>query len=125
MILTLMFLSTLMVQNPVACPHTIVENGSIVTGPECTMDKMFVDEPAGNFHPVITNPGVGQAICPKDFDPPLPPEILASASVDFDGVPRPNRAPNTLFPGDTGCDIGAYQFTLTGLGPPTVVMSIR
>jgi hypothetical protein len=39
---------------------------------------------------------IGTAVC------------IAGINTDAAGVPR--RAPNTLFQGDTGCDIGAYQF---------------
>jgi len=42
---------------------------------------------------------------------------LPQVTVDMAGVPRPNRLPNTLFQGDTGCDIGAYQF-VSGAVPP-------
>lgn len=44
---------------------------------------------------------------------------LPEVTDDFAHVPRPNRAPNTLFPGDTGCDIGAFQFTAGVVIPPT------
>jgi len=45
------------------------------------------------------------------------PEVIR----DILGYPRPNRAPDTLFPGDTGCDIGAYQYVGP---PPTITISI-
>ncbi len=49
---------------------------------------------------------IGNAVCI--------PEITS----DFAGVPRPNRPPNTLFQGDTGCDLGAYQYVVNGPVPP-------
>ena len=55
-----------------------------------------------NFHLQPGSPAIGKALC------------LPEVPFDFDGVPRPNRPPNTYFPGDTGCDIGAYQYV-----PPT------
>lgn len=63
-----------------------------------------------NFHLAPGSPAIGHAVC------------LPEIPFDFDGVPRPNRPPNTLFPGDTGCDIGAYQFVATNvvtMKPPT------
>jgi len=61
-----------------------------------------------NFHLTSGSPAIGKAIC------------LSEVTKDFDGVPRPNRPPNTLFPGDTGCDIGAYQFVINSItNPPT------
>ncbi len=121
MIHTLLFLSTLMFQNPLACPFTIGPSGSILASPECTNDKMFRDAANGDFRPVISNPGVGQGICPADIMPPLPPEVLQTMSFDAAGQARPNRPPNTLFPGDTGCDIGAFQFPMVSVLPPPVV----
>lgn len=122
MIFAGVLLSMLIVQNPQACPFTTDEFHSIIPGPECTMDKMLKDFNGGDFRPVITNPGVGQAICPGNFDPPLPPEVLGDMAVDPLGVPRPNRPPNSLFPGDTGCDIGAFQFV--DFPAPTVVIKV-
>lgn len=46
-------------------------------------------------------------------------QCLPQVKVDFAGVARPNRAPNTLFPGDTGCDIGAYQYVSGSSSPAT------
>jgi len=48
---------------------------------------------------------IGNAVC------------IPEIKTDMAGVPRPNRPPNTLFPGDTGCDIGAYQFVAGGTPP--------
>lgn len=53
---------------------------------------------------------IGNAICI--------PEVQA----DFNGVPRPNRPPNTLFQGDTGCDIGAFQYVPTTTIPPMPII---
>jgi hypothetical protein len=50
---------------------------------------------------------IGNAVC------------VPEVKTDFVGVPRPNRAPDTLFPGDTGCDIGAFQFTAGTQPQPT------
>lgn len=123
-ILAGLFLSTLMLQNPLACPYTTGPNGAIIVGPECTTDKMFKDYANGDFRPVISNPGVGHAICPANLDPlPIQP-VLDTLSFDPAGTPRPNRPPNTLFPGDTGCDIGAFQFPLTDTPAPVVTIRI-
>lgn len=54
--------------------------------------------PGADFHLSAGSPAIGRAIC----DPANP--------FDADNVPRPNRPPNTYFPGDTGCDVGAYQY---------------
>jgi hypothetical protein len=45
-------------------------------------------------------------------------QCIPEVKTDFVGVPRPNRAPNTLFQGDTGCDLGAYQYVMAGPVPP-------
>jgi hypothetical protein len=53
-----------------------------------------------DFHLKAGSPAIGKALC------------LPEVKFDLDGVPRPNRPPNTLFTGDTGCDIGAYQYVI-------------
>jgi hypothetical protein len=53
----------------------------------------------------VTSPAVGRALC------------LPEVKTDFDNVPRPNRGPNTRFPGDTGCDIGAYEYNAPNPAP--------
>lgn len=55
---------------------------------------------------------IGNAIC------------LLEVKTDFVGVPRPNRAPNTLFVGDTGCDIGAFQYVSTVPIPPPIYVTV-
>lgn len=59
---------------------------------------LFFFQGAPNFHLQAGSPAIGMAEC------------LPSVPFDADGVPRPNRPPNTYFPGDTGCDVGAYQY---------------
>ncbi len=78
----------------------------------CPLDKSFVDAPNGDFHLLRDNPGIGRAVCL--------PEVLQ----DLDHNLRPSRPPNTLFVGDTGCDIGAYQFIVVPSPASTVTTSV-
>jgi len=59
------------------------------------------------------SPAIGTGICL--------PEVL----FDKAGVPRPSRPPGTFFPGDTGCEMGAYQYMPVVPGPPTVSITIK
>lgn len=62
-----------------------------------------------DFHLSPGSPAIGTGLC------------LPEVPFDFDGVPRPNRPPNTYFPGDTGCEIGAYQYVAAQTGTPIIV----
>jgi len=73
------------------------------------------------------SPAIGTGLCLK-YDMSLPEEVRQSLAFDKDGVPRPNRPPNTLFPGDTGCEIGAYQYVPKGplnKIEPIVIISVQ
>lgn len=66
-----------------------------------------------DFHLKAGSPAIGMAIC------------LPEVPFDADGVRRPNRPPNTLFPGDTGCEIGAYQFVLPTVTIPILSITVK
>jgi hypothetical protein len=101
------FILTMFLQQCVLVPDG---TGNFTT--TCPTSKTFVDQPNNDMHPVSTNPGIGHAQCL--------PEVLW----DLDRNARPSRPPNTLFPGDTGCDIGAYQYVGTP-GTTTVTISVK
>lgn len=90
---------SVMLQTPTAkasaCTFTIDANQNVLMGPGCTAADLFKNAAADDFHLVPNSPAIGRAEC------------LAAVPTDFDGVPRPSQAPR---PGNTGCDIGAYQF---------------
>lgn len=82
------------------CTWTIDSNKNVLVGAGCTAASIFTNAQIADFHLASTSPAIGRAVC------------LPEVPFDFDGVPRPNRPPNFLFPGDTGCDIGAYQYKI-------------
>jgi hypothetical protein len=51
-------------------------------------------------------------------------ECISEVKTDFAGVPRPNRPPNTLFAGDTGCDLGAFQYVPPNPVPPPITVTV-
>lgn len=82
---------------------------TVIVTPPAAAGLITVASLAGtspDFHLQMDSAAIGKALC------------LPEVTSDKDGVPRPNRPPNTLFPGDTGCDIGAYQFTGAVVPPP-------
>jgi len=95
--LTLFFVSLLF-----QCTATTDANGNVfVSGAGCT-SALFVDAPNGDFHLQPGAPAIGKALC------------LPEVPTDLDGVPRPNRGP---VPGNSGCDIGAFQFVAPNPAP--------
>ncbi len=87
------------------CTWTKDVNNNVIAGAGCTAADIFVDAPHGDFRlrsPGSTNPAVGNALC------------LSEVPVDIDGVPRPNRGPT---PGNSGCDLGAYQYVAPNPAP--------
>lgn len=87
------------------CTYTKDANNNVILGAGCTANDIFVNAAGGDFHLKATSPAVGNALC------------LPDVPTDLDGIQRPNRGPNTRFPGDTGCEIGAYQFNAPNPAP--------
>lgn len=94
----ILLLGLLMLQ----CTWTKDANDNVLLGPGCTAADIFVNAPAGDFHLIPGSPAVGAALC------------LPEVPTDKDGVPRPNRGP---LPGNTGCDVGAYQLVVPNPAP--------
>lgn len=87
------------------CTFTIDANNNVIVSSGCTAADIFVDAAHGDFRLKATSPAVGRALC------------LPEVPTDIDNVARPNRGPNTRFPGDTGCEIGAYQYNAPNPAP--------
>lgn len=83
------------------CTFTVTDNRLTTS---CTTDQ-FRKALAQDFHLQPTSPAIGKGLC------------LPEVTTDFDGVPRPNRAPGARFPEDSGCEIGAFQFAVSGVPP--------
>jgi hypothetical protein len=95
-----------------SCTWTKDAKNNVILSSGCTAAIIFMNANAANFHLMPGSPAIGNAVC------------LPEVTTDFDGVPRPNRAPNTYFQGDTGCDIGAYQFVVPN-PPPAAPKNLR